>query len=121
MQEVSTPPYLYKIVSTQQWEKSKELGYILPAPTDAECIHLATQDQLPHVLEKYWNEQEYLILKVETKSLTGNLIYETNPGGQTKYYHLYQGMIPLDSVAEILVSTTDPNYSALLASQFPPK
>jgi uncharacterized protein (DUF952 family) len=45
------------------------------------------------------------VLKLDVKSLPGKLVYESNPGGETKYWHLYHGSIPLKAVhaAEVLI------------------
>ena len=41
-----------------------------------------------------------IVLKIYTDKLTGRLIYESNSGGSSKYYHLYNGFIPLNAVFE---------------------
>lgn len=45
-------------------------------------------------------DAEVVLLKLETAKLRGRLVYEVNPGGTTKYYHLYEGSIPLEAVVE---------------------
>lgn len=99
------PEYLYKILSLEEWDKSlTQTSLVLAKKIDKGFIHLATEDQLEKVLKKYWsNDPEYVILKVATKDLFGKLIYESNPGGTNKYYHLYEGSIPLHAVVEFKI------------------
>jgi uncharacterized protein (DUF952 family) len=68
---------------------------------DQDFIHLAREDQLNRIVGKYWDEvPEYVVLKIDTKKLPGKLVLEANPGGENKYYHLYDGSIPLKAVVE---------------------
>lgn len=69
---------------------------------DKDFIHLATKEQLPRIAEKFWKDKNYIILKLIIIKLIGRLIYEANPNGATKFYHLYEGLIPLESVVEII-------------------
>lgn len=101
LQKNLPPEYLYKIVSPDQWQESQLQDHIVTSPIDKDFIHLATEEQLPHVIQKFWENKDYLVLKLSSKKLTGRLMYEANPGGTTLYYHLYEGSIPLDAVVEI--------------------
>lgn len=95
------PRYLYKILSLQNWEASQGKKTLVLSSEDDAFIHLATEEQLPRIAEKFWSQvPEYVILTLETKRLEGNLVLEANPGGTTKYYHLYKGAIPLTAVTE---------------------
>lgn len=97
MQE--TPKYLYKVLSLDDWQKSGDVIHLSPA--DHEFIHFATEEQLPKIIDKYWKDiPEFMVLKIETQKLSGRLVYESNPGGATKYYHLYEGYITRDAVVE---------------------
>lgn len=94
------PVFLYKILSIENWDKSSEEVYL--SSMDADFIHLSTEEQLNGIIAKYWSRgSEYVVLKIETAKLPGKLVLEANPGGTNKYYHLYQGSIPLDSVVEV--------------------
>ena len=93
-----TPEYLYKVVSPVEWIASQAKGEIIPSSTDKDFIHLATEAQVPHVTQKFWKDQDYVLLKLIPSQFQGRLVFETNPGGTTKYYHLYEGKIPLDAV-----------------------
>ncbi len=73
---------------------------VLPAEDDA-FIHLAAEDQLERIIAKFWSEApQYVILKIEADKLSGDLVCETNPGGTTRFYHLYKGFIPFNSILE---------------------
>lgn len=95
-----TPEYLYKIVSPEQWQHSLSQSQIALSSTDKEFIHLATEDQVSNVVKKFWSGKDYIILKITSEKLEGCLIYETNPGGINKYFHLYDGNIPFEAVVE---------------------
>jgi uncharacterized protein (DUF952 family) len=94
----TTPKYLYKIVSPEEWQKSTQEGYVIQSSLDHSFIHLAKDEQISHVVQKFWQDQAYVILTLETEQLEGDLRLETNPGGTTLYYHLYEGRIPLHAV-----------------------
>ena len=92
------PEYLYKIVSPEQWQTSQQENRVINTPIDTDFIHLATEAQIAHVLNKFWKGKEHIIVKIFSEKLVGRLVCEANPGGTTKYYHLYEGIIPLDAV-----------------------
>lgn len=95
------PAYLYKVMSEEHWQASQEQKKLVPSAIDTEFFHLATEEQLAHVVQKFWANMDHIILKLDTKKIVGRLVYEANPGGTTKYYHLYNGTIPLDAVLEV--------------------
>ena len=105
----NTPQFLYKILSIENWQQSKRLPTLELGPDDQAFIHLATEDQLERILEKYWKkEKTFVILRIDTKKLKGKLVFEANPGGANRYYHLYDGAIPLEAVVESrLISRED--------------
>jgi len=96
--EHAAPEYLYKIVSPEQWQSSQTTREVVKGSIDTEFTHLATQEQLPGLIQKYWKDQNYIVLKLDRKKLKGNLVLEANPGGTNLYYHLYDGKIPLDAI-----------------------
>lgn len=96
-----TPQYLYKVLSSENWDKSQSQDLVALPKEDQEFIHLAKQDQLDRIIDKYWSTvPRYVILKIDTAKLPGRLVYEANPGGTHKYYHLYDGNIPLKAIVE---------------------
>ncbi len=98
MTRASTPDVLYKIVSMASWERSQSTQVLELPPLDQDFIHLATEDQVARVVRKFWSGKEHVVLKLDSSALIGRLVYESNPGGETKYYHLYEGMIPWEAL-----------------------
>lgn len=100
----NSPTTLYKLISKEQWQESLQLGSLSLSSMDQAFIHLAKEDQVQGVAEKFWSDiPEYLILELDTTQLPGTMKYETNPGRSTKYYHLYNGSIPLAAVKKATV------------------
>lgn len=98
------PQFLYKILSVENWQASQPKLTVQLSSDDEAFIHLATEDQLEKITAKYWsNASEYVILKIDTGRLPGRLVLEANPGGTNKYYHLYDGKIPLNAVVDFKV------------------
>ncbi len=98
------PKFLFKILSLENWRASSENTTIHLSSFDNAFIHLATEEQLPKILEKFWGDKpEYVLLKLDVSQLPGKLVLEANPGGSTKYYHLYDGSIPSSAVVEVTV------------------
>ena len=108
-QENSIPEYLYRIVSNEQWQESLLQNQVANSAFDKDFIHLATKEQLARIAEKFWNNKDHIILKLDSKKLTGRLVYEANPGGTTLYYHLYEGNVPLDAVVEVSIVRANNN------------
>ncbi|MDF2550059.1 MAG: glutathione S-transferase [Chlamydiales bacterium] len=98
--ELPEPPFLFKIISLDDWDKSKASQDVVLSAADSDFIHLSTEEQLPAILRKYWADRPHVVLKLDTRQLQGDLKLEANPGGSTRYYHLYQGNIPVDAVIE---------------------
>ncbi len=101
MQEEKTPEFLYKILSLENWNESQNEGLLKLSSDDDVFIHFSREDQLEKITSKYWSHvPRYVICKVAVSQLPGELRFETNPGGSAKYYHLYNGSIPLSAVIE---------------------
>lgn len=100
-QQNQTPKYLYKIVSQENWNRSQTSHFVELSIEDEKFIHLATEGQLERIASKYWSSvPAYVVLTLDTSQLPGTLVLEENPGGTTKYYHLYGGSIPLKAIVE---------------------
>ncbi len=100
-----TPKFLYKVLSYSLWEQSLGKEALLLPEEDEAFVHFSTQEQLERILVKYWaNVRKYVVLKIDPSRLTGELVLESNRGGSTKYYHLYNGSIPLKAVIESSIS-----------------
>lgn len=104
-----TPIYLYKILTPRAWQGSQEKTYLELPELDRTFIHLAREDQVARICEKFWShEDQVALLKLDVSLLKGRLICESNPGGENKYYHLYDGALPLHAVVLArLLSTKD--------------
>jgi uncharacterized protein (DUF952 family) len=107
--DYSIPEHLYKVVSPEEWQESQLQNEIVSSPADEAFIHLAKEDQVAHVVQKFWDKRECIILTLSSEKLVGRLVYEPNPGGSTLYYHLYEGYIPLDAVVDITLANFKPN------------
>lgn len=95
------PEHLYKVISQEKWTKSQSRSELILSSMDKEFIHLATDEQLANVIRKFWGDtKQFIIVKIDTKKLRGTLKFETNPGGTTQYYHLYDGAVPLEAILE---------------------
>lgn len=102
--ETNPPQFLYKILSLDDWKKSQFSDRIILSKADEAFIHLSTDEQLNKIREKYWsNASEFVILKITTDQLPGRLALEANPGGTNKYYHLYDGSIPVEAIVEVKI------------------
>ncbi|CRX38600.1 DUF952 domain-containing protein [Estrella lausannensis] len=100
-EQQSTPRYLYKVVTEENWEKSQGSVNLYLTSHDQVFIHFATEEQLGRIIEKFFGEErKVIVLVVQTSKLPGRLVLEANPGGSNKYYHLYGGSIPLSSVVQ---------------------
>lgn len=100
-ESMHTPQYLYKILSMRSWQATQKKKCVILTADDDAFIHLATEEQIEKIVAKFFpDEPEYAILKLDTTKLQGNLVYESNPGGTTKYYHLYNGFIPFNAIIE---------------------
>jgi peptide deformylase len=108
MEETSVPPYLYKILSYRNWLATQSRKIVVLSAEDSVFIHFSTEDQLQRILEKYWSDQSnYVILKVDTSMVKGRMAYEANPGGSNRYYHLYDGCIHFEAIAEAKIVYRD--------------
>jgi uncharacterized protein (DUF952 family) len=104
---IEFPAHLYKVIAIDHWEKSKqEEGLFLTSADDA-FIHLSEEHQLDGIIRKFFSASaEVVVLKIDVSMIEGRLVKEKNPGGENKYFHLYDGFIPFDSIlqAEVIRS-----------------
>jgi uncharacterized protein (DUF952 family) len=95
------PQYLYKILSLKNWQATDTMKAVQLSRDDDAFIHFSTLDQLERILNKFWPDApEVVILKIDAQKLEGNLVFESNPGGINRYYHLYNGFIPINSIID---------------------
>lgn len=101
MNRSSTPQFLYKIVSQEDWQNSQGKKTLSLPAFDADFIHFATREQVGQVVRKFWaNAEGFFLLRVAYDELEGDCVLEANPGGTNLYYHLYNGAIAMSSVKE---------------------
>jgi len=98
--------YLYKIISPEQWQHSQLQAFVEPTELDHDFIHLAQEHQVDGVIKKFWKDTPYLILTLDSSLLNGKLVLESNRPGGDRYYHLYNGSIPISSVVAIASPST---------------
>lgn len=95
------PQYLYKILSKEDWIASQNQEHLQLPAADEAFIHFSLENQVERIVAKYWNGvPEFFVLKIDPKKLPGKMVFETNPGGSAKYYHLYEGAIPHNAIVE---------------------
>ncbi|MDN3507005.1 MAG: peptide deformylase [Simkaniaceae bacterium] len=113
--EAGQPDYLYKILSARNWRATEARKVVRLASEDHEFIHFSAEKQLDSIVEKYWSDvAEFAILKVDTSKLLGELVYEANPGRVNKYWHLYEGSIPFEAIAEAKIIYREPPSNGAL-------
>lgn len=100
-QQEQTPTYLFKILSWDHWQDSQGKSALILSADDDAFIHFSKEDQLDRILSKYWSDvPQFVVIKIAPGRLEGEMVYEANPGGSAKYYHLYQGRVPFSSIIE---------------------
>jgi uncharacterized protein (DUF952 family) len=107
----TTPSTLYKIISSESWEKSKDSEKIWTDRTDEKFIHFSTEDQWKSVINKKFADTDWVLLKIDTTKLEGNWQWEWNSDKTEKWFHLYNGWIPKTAVTEWKESWNWPNWS----------
>jgi uncharacterized protein (DUF952 family) len=101
---MQAPQYIYKVLSYDLWQKSEGENKLALSSMDEAFIHFSTEEQLERTIKKFFSSvPKFVVLKIETRKLTGKLVYELNPGGSSKFYHLYNGFIPNSAVVECRV------------------
>lgn len=103
MESVEVPSVLYKVMSIDAWKISQEKGALHLSTMDADFVHLSKEDQVAHVVSKFWKGEDYVLLRLDPKRFIGRLVYESNRSGSSKYFHLYEGTIPTEAVLEASV------------------
>lgn len=108
-----TPDTLYKVVTKEQFLHSQGKEFLELGEADREFIHFSTEEQYPRIMQKF-SEREptapYVLLEIKTKELMGDMRFEPNPGKSEKYFHLYNGSIPMSSLS-LIHSSEETEYS----------
>ncbi len=112
MDALPTPKYLYKILSYRNWQSTLGTKVVVLSGNDDEFIHFSTEAQVDRIIEKYWGDaSQYVMLKIDAQKLQGELKYEANSSGVNKYYHLYEGFIPIQAILEAKIVFREPLLS----------
>ncbi len=84
------------------WSAALTTGFYEAASLAAEgFIHLSREGQVRGVLERYYkNQQNLLLLHVDEARLTHELKYEMSPSINELFPHLF-GVLNLDAVVEV--------------------
>lgn len=91
---------IYKICTRQEWLEAKEKGVFIGSEIDLKdgYIHFSTKEQLITTYEKYFKEQENLVIfEVNTHTFTNKELVWEIARNDTLFPHLY---IPL-SIAHV--------------------
>ena len=90
---------IYHVTSVQAWEAAVKAGYYEAASLATEgFIHLSTKEQVAGVLDRYYKEQQgLLLLQVDESKITAPLKYELAPSVNEAFPHIY-GRLNLDAV-----------------------
>ncbi len=99
--EKQTPKHLYKIVSMDQWEQSKNKNNLILSDMDKDFIHFSTNaDQVNYVVNKYWKNKPYILLTIDTQKTPGAYKLEWNSKKTDQFWHLYNGGLPHSAIVE---------------------
>lgn len=97
---------LYKVLPLDLWQQSQGKEMLVLSPMDNDFIHFSTEAQVEKTAAKFFADvPSYVVVKVDVSKLKGELVLEANPGGVSKYYHLYNGAIPRSAVVEYRIVT----------------
>lgn len=85
------PEFIYHITTPEQWTLSEITGVYQPQFYDEEgFIHCCEIGQILGVVSRYFSgQQNLLILKIKTQSLSASLRYESLGEGVEAFPHLY--------------------------------
>jgi len=93
---------IYHVVSKTDWEQAMQQGFYEPASITSEgFIHLSNKEQVGAVLQRYYqNQQDLLLLHVDESKLLAELKYETAPSVNEQFPHLF-GRLNLDAITDV--------------------
>jgi uncharacterized protein (DUF952 family) len=96
-------PVIYHIAFEKDWKEATEKGYYEHPTLKSEgFIHCSLEEQIPGVLERYFQgEKDLLKLVIDTDKLTSQLVFDWSKSNADTYPHIY-GPINLDAVVETI-------------------
>lgn len=105
MSQATTPPLIFKVLSTDQWNASLSKDTIALSEADEQFIHFSEEDGVQRIIAKFFKEhKEVVVLSIDPKKLEGKLVYEPNYEGGKCYYHLYDGAITHASITSYKIA-----------------
>jgi len=96
-------PIIYHIAFKNAWNEAKQKGeYIHPSLKDEGFIHCSLENQIPGVLERYFQGETDLVkLVIDTEKLTSKLIFDWSKSTADTFPHIY-GPINVSAVTDVL-------------------
>jgi uncharacterized protein (DUF952 family) len=94
--------YIYHITKNEKWIAAQEAGEFVTESLAIEgFIHCSTDEQVPGVLQRYYQGQTNLVkLKIEKSKVERPLIFELAGSINEVFPHIH-GAINLDAVVEV--------------------
>ncbi len=112
---------LFHLVSPQEWREAQEKGVYRPASLEEEgFIHFSSARQIMGVHRKCYGERrDLLLLVVDETRLDSPLRWESPPGTEERFPHVY-GPLNLDAVIKVIDLSTGNLEKELLKLSSPP-
>jgi uncharacterized protein (DUF952 family) len=97
-------PTIFHATTSDLWDTAKKSGtYTVASLRDEGFIHCCTEEQIPRIVERiYKNNDDLLILCIDTHKLESQMVYEWSPSLTATFPHVY-GPINLEAVTEVRV------------------
>jgi uncharacterized protein (DUF952 family) len=89
---------LYKILTLDDWEKSRNNDRIVTPAYDNPFIHFSLERQVDGVIKKKFSDCSCVVLTIDPTKLIGELLLEWDSKKTDQYYHLHNGYIPAAAV-----------------------
>lgn len=95
---------IYHVTTSAAWQSAKEKGHYEHISLETEgFIHNCSREQLPGVLDRYYkDQQDLLLLHIDENLLEAELKYELAPSVNEEFPHIF-GPINMDAVVEVEV------------------
>lgn len=92
---------IFHITPADEWRRARQAGIYRPASLAAEgFIHCSTAAQVESTLRRYFQGQsELLLLEIDVDQAGVPLRWETAPGGEEEFPHLYGALNPAAVIA----------------------
>jgi uncharacterized protein (DUF952 family) len=95
---------IYHVVKKSSWDAALQQGFYEADSLVSEgFIHLSTKEQVAAVLQRYYqNQNDLVLLHVEESKLTAELKYELAPSVNEMFPHLF-GRLNMEAIEEVTV------------------